>query len=148
MQATITVRGWRTDAPARDGMFSPPHGLPVQEVEKGDLYHVFSSLVNFGMETAFGTAPPVARDSQGHGLLTQIEGKTVLIVSGTPEEMGTAHGKLLRDNVRLMMERSVYLIGGVDSLTSGTWFFDTLGEIQRRCGPHVPETLLPRMRRP
>lgn len=96
-------------------------------------------LLAVGPARAEETLTLVARDPQGHGVLAQTQGKTVLIVSGTPEEMGAAHGKLLRDKVRLMLERSVYLIGGMDSLTSGTWFFDTIGEIQRRCGPHVPE---------
>lgn len=148
VQATVTVRGWRTEGPAQPGMFAPPVGLPVQEVEKGDLEHIFSALVNFGLESLLGAQASahageslhlVARDPQGHGLLTQTQGKTVLIVSGTPEEMGAAQGALLRDNARLMMERSVYLIGGMESLQSGRWFLDTMAEIQRRCGPFIPE---------
>ncbi len=33
----------------------------------------------------------VARDTAGHGLLCTTQGKTVLILQGTPEQMGTAH---------------------------------------------------------
>jgi hypothetical protein len=81
----------------------------------------------------------VARDPAGHGLLCRTQGKLVLIVSGTPEQMGAAHGTLLRDKARLMLERTVYLAGGMSSLTSGDWFFDRIAEIQRRCSPFVPE---------
>jgi len=81
----------------------------------------------------------IARDPAGHGLLCQTQGRLVLLVSGTPEQMGTAHGKLLRDKARVMLERTVYLAGAMSSLQTGDWFFDRLAEINRRCGPHVPE---------
>lgn len=81
----------------------------------------------------------VARDPAGHGLLCQTQGRTVLIVSGTPEQMGAAHGKLLRDKGRLMLEKTLYLSGGLSSLESGDWLQDRLAEINRRSGPFVPE---------
>jgi hypothetical protein len=62
----------------------------------------------------------------------------VLLVGGTPEQMGAAHGTLLRDPVRKLAERVLYAVGGGDSLRSGAWFFDRLEEIHRRTAPHVP----------
>jgi hypothetical protein len=62
-----------------------------------------------------------------------------LIVSGTPEEMGTAHGALLGKSARKLTERVLYLVGGADSLDSGIWFFDRMEEIHHRTLPHVPE---------
>jgi len=80
----------------------------------------------------------VARDPAGHGILCQIEGKTVLLVAGTPEQMGTAHGTLLGAKARKLVDRVLYLVGGVESLQSGTWFLDRMAEIERRTGPHTP----------
>ena len=60
------------------------------------------------------------------------------MVSGTPEQMGAAQGTLLRPMAQRMMERTVYLVGGGDTLRSGNWFFDTMAEIERRTSPHIP----------
>ena len=80
----------------------------------------------------------LARDPAGHGLLCESQGKTILIVSGTPQQMGTAHGTLLKQQTRNLVDRVVYMVGGVDSIQSGKWFLDTMEEIQRRTLPHVP----------
>ncbi len=84
----------------------------------------------------------LARDPGGHGLLCRIQGKTVLIVAGTPEQMGTAHGTLAREKARKMVETMLYLVNGAESIRSGQWFFDGMGEIQRRTLPYVPERFL------
>ncbi|MGQ9576859.1 MAG: C45 family autoproteolytic acyltransferase/hydrolase [Thermoguttaceae bacterium] len=82
------------------------------------------------------------RDPAGHGLLCQADQKTILIVAGTPEQMGAAHGRLLRPQVRKLAERLLYLMGGADSMNSGVWFFDRMAEIHRRTLPHIPERFL------
>jgi len=84
----------------------------------------------------------VDRDPAGHGLLCQLGHKTVLMVQGTPEEMGTAHGRLLGTKARNLVERVVYLVGGADSLQSGQWFLDRMAEIERRTLPHIPTRFL------
>ena len=84
----------------------------------------------------------VARDPGGHGLLCQSEGKTILIVAGTPEQMGAAHGTLLREKARKLSEKVVYLVGGADSIDSGTWFVDRMAEIEARTLPHIPRRFL------
>jgi hypothetical protein len=84
----------------------------------------------------------LARDPGGHGLLCRIQGKTVLIVAGTPEQMGTAHGTLAREKARKMVETMLYLVNGAESIRSGEWFLEGMGEIQRRTLPYVPERFL------
>ncbi|MCL4192931.1 MAG: hypothetical protein KJZ87_14450 [Thermoguttaceae bacterium] len=80
----------------------------------------------------------IKRDTAGHGALYQFQGKTILIVSGTPEQMGAAHGRLLAEKIRKLTERVVYMVGAADSVESGVWFFDRMAEIERRAGPHIP----------
>jgi hypothetical protein len=90
-------------------------------------------------------SPPItilARDPAGHGILCRSQGKYVLIVAGTPEQMGTAHGALLPKACRKLTERMLYVVGGADSVHSGTWFFDRVAEIRRRTEPHTPERFL------
>jgi len=58
----------------------------------------------------------VARDPAGHGLLCRSGQKTILIVAGTPEQMGTAHGTLVGKQAKRLVERVLYLVGGADSM--------------------------------
>jgi hypothetical protein len=84
----------------------------------------------------------VGRDPAGHGLLLRTQGKLVLMVSGTPEQMGAAHGTLLKELARKLVDRVLYMVGGAESIHSGTWFLDRMEEIQRRTLPHIPERFL------
>jgi isopenicillin-N N-acyltransferase like protein len=84
----------------------------------------------------------VARDPAGHGLLCQSQGKTVLLVDGTPEQMGAAHGRLLTAKVHKLVDQVVYVVGAAHTMQSGRWFFDNMDEIQRRTGPHIPPRFL------
>lgn len=78
------------------------------------------------------------RDPAGHGLLCRSQGKTILLVAGTPEEMGAAHGGLLAEKARKLVDRVVFAVGGAESIRSGRWFFERMAEIGRRAAPHVP----------
>lgn len=90
--------------------------------------------------TSFAAVPEiVARDPSGCGLLGTLDGKRILIVSGSPEQMGAAHGALLKEEVRVTMQRVVYLVGGASTIESGKWFFDEMAEIERRTAPHLPK---------
>ncbi len=80
----------------------------------------------------------VARDPAEHGLLCRWDGKTVMLVQGTPEQMGAAQGALLKDQVFKLTKRTIYLVGSLDTLRGETWFFDRMDEIQRRTSPHIP----------
>lgn len=84
----------------------------------------------------------VARDPQGHGMLCKVGGKRVLIVDGTPEQMGAAHGRLLADLVPHVMPRTMALVGAGLAVQKGEWFFDRIDEIYRRSSPHTPERFL------
>ncbi len=106
-----------------------------------------SLLAGLGLfaAAARGGEPPlriVGRDAAGHGLLCQLGNKSVLLVAGTPEQMGAAHGRLLGVKARKLVERVVYMVGGADSLHSGEWFLDRMAEIERRTLPHVPPRFL------
>jgi hypothetical protein len=84
----------------------------------------------------------VARDPAGHGLLCQLGPKAVLLVAGTPEQMGEAHGHLLRRHARKLTERVIYMVGAAESIHSGDWFLDRMAEIHRRTVPHIPPRFL------
>ncbi len=84
----------------------------------------------------------VAKDPQGHGLLCKAGAKRVLVVSGTPEQMGGAHGRLLADLVPQVMPRTMALVAAGLAVQKGEWFYDRIDEIVRRSSPHTPERFI------
>lgn len=124
-----------------------PHGVGVYF-----CLIVFSAWGANWSAALSGQLPPVvsehpplellAQDPAGAGILVQTQGKRVLIVAGTPEQMGRAHGTLLAQDIRRLTERVLFLTGAIESIRSGTWFFDVLAEIERRTTPFIPERFL------
>jgi hypothetical protein len=51
VQGTVTFNGWQTHTVAHETMFDPPSGLPEKEVDRTDLYRVFSAMFDFAMES-------------------------------------------------------------------------------------------------
>ncbi len=82
----------------------------------------------------------ITRDPSGHGLLACIGSgaKRVLIVDGTPEQMGVAHGRLLAPWVSNVTQRTMALVGAGLAVQKGEWFYDRVDEIVRRSTPHTP----------
>jgi hypothetical protein len=76
---------------------------------------------------------PMAKAQNGHGLLCRLGPKTILMVSGTPEQMGTAHGTLLREPARRLTDRVLYMVGGAESIHSGAWFIDIPARFFEEC---------------
>jgi dienelactone hydrolase len=149
----LDFRGWKTNAVASESLFDPPKGLQRQKVEQADLHRIFGAMLNFAAERLdqsrdlgpIGQSGPMkilSRDPAGHGLLCQNQGKLILFVSGTPQQMGAAQGAMLAPLIRMMTERSVYLVGGADSFHSGRWFFDTMADVARRTSSHIPPRFL------
>jgi len=144
----VVFHAWQLNGVATDALFEPPANVPSREVDAADLQRMFAALFQFAVESLDNSSPRatetgdalqiVARDPAKHGLLCRSQGKTVLFVAGTPEEMGAAHGTLLRGQVNKLTERVLYLMGAADSLQSGVWSFERMKEIERRVGPHVP----------
>jgi len=84
----------------------------------------------------------VAKDPGGHGLLAKAGEKRVLVVEGSPEQMGAAHGRLLAELVPNVMPRTMALVGAGLAIQKGEWFYDRIDEIMRRANPHTPERFL------
>lgn len=144
----VRLHGWQTNTLATDALFAPPPAARQQAVTQADVYRMFSAVLNFAGEMLDNPASPtpsdppalsvVARDPSGHGLLCRQADKNILIVQGTPAQMGAAHGALLGAAVRRTTERVVYGVGTVDTVQSGHWFPDVLASIERRTRPHLP----------
>lgn len=73
-----------------------------------------------------------------HGVRAKLNGvRDVVILEGTPEEMGNAHGRLLKNEVATMRAR-IYAAATVAALANGESFVDKTDEAVRRSQPFVP----------
>ena len=68
-----------------------------------------------------------------------VDGQRVVLLAGTPEEIGRAHGQLLAEEAVLCVDSTVYLTGLAYTLDRGRWFLDDLRDAWRRLAPHIPE---------
>jgi dienelactone hydrolase len=153
VQGKVDIRGWQTNTIAPKVLFDPPAGLEPTEVDQTDLHRMMAAMLNVVADRLDNgrrlgrVGPPealqlVSQDSAGHGMLCRSQGKLILMVSGTPQQMGAAHGELVGPMAQRMIERAVYLVGGADTLRSGTWFFNTMADIERRTTPHIPSRFM------
>ncbi len=80
-----------------------------------------------------------------HGELRHHEGQLLVLLSGSPAEIGTAHGKLLGPLVRRTVDSSLHLVGLVETIEKGIWFPGVLEDSWKRLSPHIPVAHLAEM---
>lgn len=74
-----------------------------------------------------------------HGMLCRSQNKNILFLRGTPKQMGVAHGQLLPEQIKMIEEKALYVVGGIYSVGKNDWFFSRIDEAKRRAMPHTPE---------
>lgn len=92
------------------------------------------------LQPARSLTSPSARNKQvPHGQLKWIDGQRVALLSGTPDEIGTAHGQLLKDEAQRCIDSVLYTFGTVQTIATGRWFREDLESAYVRLAPHIPE---------
>ncbi len=74
-----------------------------------------------------------------HGELRWVDGQRIALLSGTPEEIGTAHAKLLQEEAIRCMDSVLHTFGTVQTIRTGRWFRFDLDAAYARLSPHIPE---------
>lgn len=74
-----------------------------------------------------------------HGELRWVEGQRVAILEGTPEQIGTAHGQLLKSESMRCIESVLYSFATVHVIRTGNWFRHDIEAAYARLAPHIPE---------
>lgn len=118
-------------------------GMKVTEIPRGELERTLlfgvrraTEVLQPGREL---TQPSQVPRSTEHGSLTWIDGQRVATLWGTPEEIGTAHGKLLKEEARRCIESVLYSFGTANTVRTGRWFRHDLEAAYARLSPHIPE---------
>lgn len=120
-----------------------PADLQVFEISRTELERTLVRGVHRATEI-LAPAPILTKPRQtprqvAHGELRWIGGQRVAILEGTPEQIGTAHGQLLREESRRCIESVLYSFGTAHAIRTGHWFRHDLEVAYARLSPHIPE---------
>ncbi len=85
------------------------------------------------------TQPPRLPRRVAHGELRWIDGQRIVLLDGSPQEIGRAHGELLQNETRACIDSVLYTFGTAETIRSGRWFRHDLEAAYARLSPHIPE---------
>ncbi len=112
--------------------------IPRQELELQLCRGLRRALEVLSPSTWLTTPRQVDREVE-HGKLRWIDGNRVVLLNGTPDEIGEAHGKLLKSETMRCIDSVVYAFGTVQTVVTGRWFRSDLDAAYVRLAPHIPE---------
>ncbi len=85
------------------------------------------------------TQPAQTNRRVPHGELRWVGGQRVVLLDGSPEQIGHAHGELLHGEAMACIDSVLNMFGTVQTIQSGKWFRSELQAAYRRLKPHIPE---------
>ena len=85
------------------------------------------------------THPSQAPRQVSHGEIRWIGGQRVVLLQGTPAQVGRAHGQLLGREATACIDSVLYAFGTAQTIRSGRWFRHDLQGAYARLSPHIPE---------
>ncbi|NQV28273.1 MAG: peptidase C45 acyl-coenzyme A:6-aminopenicillanic acid acyl-transferase [Rhodopirellula sp.] len=85
------------------------------------------------------TNPPQSTRKVANGELRWIDGQRVALLHGSPEEVGHAHGELLKVEAGRCIDSVLYTFGTAQTIRTGRWFRSDLEAAYQRLSPHIPD---------
>lgn len=118
-------------------------GMQVVELDRAELERQLARGVRRAFEildpTGRLTSPPQNINKVEHGELRWIEGQRVALLHGTPEQIGKAHGELLKQEALRCIDSVLYAFGTAQTIRTGRWFRHDLADDYARLAPHIPD---------
>lgn len=122
---------------------TPAPGEKFETVARSHLTRFLSVSLGLAGEKVAPLGPATGERKvvgrEGAGRLEEIDGTRVLILKGTPEEMGRQHGVLLKKEVRSLVDHMLYGVGVGTSFEKGEWVFGQIEGAQRRLARFMDE---------
>ena len=115
-----------------------PVSLPRDEIERQLVRGVRRAFEILAPSPVL-TNPPQSGRKVAHGELRWIGGQRVALLSGSPEEVGRAHGELLKAEAGRCIDSVLYTFGTAQTIRTGRWFRSDLDAAYKRLAPHIPE---------
>ena len=85
------------------------------------------------------TRPARKENAVENGRLIWVDGQRVAFLWGSPEQIGTAHGQLLKQESLRCIDSVIYGFGTAQTIATGRWFHYELKDAYARLSPHIPE---------
>ncbi|MGC8830575.1 MAG: C45 family autoproteolytic acyltransferase/hydrolase [Verrucomicrobiia bacterium] len=152
LRGTLNVYGWGENILLPENCFNPPDSKQITDVPQSDLNKMVGALFDFIGEMLDEQRPDnlktnatpelVTKADNGHGALYLLGTKRILILDGTPQQMGEAHGSLAKDSVRKLVNRVLFGVGLADTFRSGEWFINVMDDIYKRTSPYIPKRFI------
>ncbi|MEZ6055181.1 MAG: C45 family peptidase [Planctomycetaceae bacterium] len=121
----------------------PWEGLTVETVERREMERQLARGARRTLEvlvpSSVLTAPVNETREVPHGKLIWVEGQRVALLAGTPEQIGTAHGQLLKAESIRCIDSVMHAFGTVQTILTGRWFRKDLDAAYAQLSPHIPE---------
>ena len=119
-----------------------PEGLLIVKVDRTELERLLVRGIRRATEVAAPgsklTDPSHTSRVIPHGELRWVGDQRLVLLWGTPQQIGEAHGTLLKAEVRHCVDSSLYLAGLAATLESGKWFPDELRGAYAKLEKHIP----------
>lgn len=150
-QVEIGLKGLRIEkrASAKEWQIPASKDAKIERVALSHLANFFQSAIALldskppKLGPATGARTVVA--THGAGRLELHDETRVLLLKGTPEEMGEQHGKLMKKQVSDLVRRVLYGVGVGSSFAKGRWFFGEIESCTARIGKFIDPRYLREM---
>ena len=118
-------------------------GLSVVELERAELERCLVRGIRRAWEVLAPspalTSPAKENQRVPHGELRWIDGHRVVLLQGTPEQIGRAHGQLLKAEAERCVDSVLHMFGVAQTINTGRWFKHDLQAAYERLDPHIPQ---------
>jgi hypothetical protein len=135
-----TIKGALTDQPTAGEI---PDGLTTVNVDRSELERLIVRGVHRATEVAAPggalTDPSHSNRKIEHGELRWVGDQRLVLLSGSPEQIGKAHGTLLKKEIHRCCDSTLYLVGMAATMHTGKWFPDELRNAYNQLQKHIPD---------
>lgn len=130
----------RTEAQLREQLWT---NWKFEELNRDELERTLSRGLRRALEVLLPspvlTNPRQTKAEVENGELRWVEGQRLVLLSGTPEQIGHAHGQLLKSQSMACIDSVLHAFGTVQTIQTGRWFRRDLEAAYARLRGHIPE---------